>query len=60
MNKIKSRKFILVLMTALLTVCNDGLGLNLPTESIMTITGLVATYCASQGYVDGQAAKPKS
>lgn len=54
MEKLKSRKFILVVATALLTVCNDGLGLGLPSDSIMTIVGLVATYCVSQGYVDGK------
>ncbi len=55
MEKLKSRKFILVVAAALLTVCNDGLGLGLPSESIMTIVGLVASYCVSQGYVDGKA-----
>lgn len=55
MGKLKSRKFILVVATAMLTICNDGLGLGLPAESIMTIVGLVASYCVSQGYVDGKA-----
>ena len=54
MKKLKSRKFILVVVTAIITVFNDGLGLNLPTESIMTITGLVASYVLGQGYVDGK------
>ncbi|MCK5611932.1 hypothetical protein KAR91_59230 [Candidatus Pacearchaeota archaeon] len=54
MEKLKSRKFILVVATAMLTICNDGLGLGLPSESIMTIVGLVASYCVSQGYVDGK------
>ena len=54
MEKLKSRKFILVVATAMLTICNDGLGLGLPSESIMTIVGLVATYVLGQGYVDGK------
>ena len=54
MEKLKSRKFILVVVTALLTVCNDGLGLNLPSESIITIVGLVSSYVIAQGYVDGK------
>lgn len=59
MEKLKSRKFILVVAAALLTICNKGLGLGLPTESILQIVGLVASYVFCQGYVDGQAAKAK-
>lgn len=54
MQKLKSRKFILTVATAILTVCNDGLGLGLPSESIMQIVGLVAAYVVGQGYVDGK------
>ena len=54
MEKLKSRKFILVVATAILTICNDGLGLGLPTESILSIVGLVASYVVGQGYVDGK------
>jgi len=53
-SKLFSRKFILTVATALLTVLNDGLGLNLPSESILTITGVVAAYVIGQGYVDGK------
>jgi len=55
--KLGSRKFIMTVVAALIMVGNDGLGLNLPTESLMTIAGLVASYVIGQGYVDGQAAK---
>ena len=55
--KMKSRKFILTVVTALLTIANDGFGLGLPTTSILTITSLVTAYVLGQGYVDGQAAK---
>lgn len=58
MEKLKSRKFILTAVMALITICNDGLGLNLPQDSIMTVAGLVVGYVMSQGYVDGQAVKP--
>ena len=54
MKKLKSRKFILVVAAAILTVCNDGLGWGLPTESIMSVVGLVASYVIGQGYVDGK------
>ena len=54
MKKLKSRKFILTVVMALITIGNDGLGLNLPAESIMTIAGLVVGYVVSQGYVDGK------
>ena len=54
MEKLKSRKFIMTVLTALIMVGNDGLGLNLPSESLMTIAGLVMSYVIGQGYVDGK------
>ena len=59
MEKIKSRKFMLVVATAILTIANDGLGLGLPAESILKVVGLVVGYVVSQGYVDGQKEKAK-
>ena len=52
LEKIKSRKFILVVATALLTILNDGLGLGIPREAVLTVTGLIASYVLGQGMVD--------
>jgi len=52
MNKIKSRKFWMAVVGALLVVLNDGLGLNLPTESIKTVAEVIIAYIIGQGAVD--------
>ena len=59
MEKIKSRKFILVVATALLAIANDGLGLGLDDVTILKVVGIVTGYVLGQGYVDGQKEKAK-
>ena len=58
--KMNSRKFMLVVATAILSIANDGLGLGLPAESILNVVGLVISYVLGQGYVDGQKEKAKA
>jgi len=50
--KLKSRKFWMAVVTALLIVLNDGLGLELPTEAIMTVAGVVIAYILGESAVD--------
>lgn len=52
MEKLKSRKFWLAVTTALLVVANQGLDLNLPEDSILTIAGVVISYIFGQSLVD--------
>ena len=52
MGKLKSRKFWMAVVTALLIVFNDGLGLELPTEAIMTVAGVVIAYILGESGVD--------
>ena len=52
MEKLKSRKFWIAVVTALLVVANDGLGLNLPADSIKTVAEIVIAYIIGQGAVD--------
>jgi uncharacterized membrane protein len=54
MNKFKSRKFLTSVVTALVVIANEGLGLNLPSEAIMTVAAVVIGYVASEAYVDGK------
>lgn len=56
MDRLKSRKFWMTVVTALLTVANNGLGLGLPEEAIMTLAGTVAAYVLGQSLVDAKAA----
>lgn len=59
MEKIKSRKFWMAIVTGALIVANQGLDLNIPSDSVMSLAGVVATYLAAQGYTDGQQVKAK-
>lgn len=54
MGKFKSRKFWMAVVTGLLVVANEGLGLNLPSEAVLTVAGVAISYILGQGYVDGK------
>jgi uncharacterized membrane protein len=58
MNKFKSRKFWLTVVMALLVIANDGLQLNLPSEAIMTVAGVVISYIVGESYIDGKKVNP--
>ena len=53
-NKLKSRKFLMAVAAAILVIVNDGLGLNLPKESITSIVSVVISYILGQSYVDSK------
>lgn len=52
MKKLLSRKFLLAVVTALLIILNDGLGIKLPTKEILGIVGVISVYIFSEGLVD--------
>jgi uncharacterized membrane protein len=52
MDKLKSRKFWMAVVTALLVVANDGLGLNLPTEAVLSVAAVAIGYILGESYVD--------
>ncbi|WCN36585.1 hypothetical protein [Aneurinibacillus uraniidurans] len=52
MEKLKSRKLWMAVVTAGLVIANNGLGLNIPEESVMSIAGVVVAYILGQSYVD--------
>ncbi len=55
--KLKSRKFWMAVVSAAVAIANDGLGLNLPQEAIMTVAGVAIAYILGEAYVDGQRKK---
>lgn len=59
LDKLKSRKFWVTVVTGLLVAANDQLGL-MPPDSLLTLVGLVAAYILGQSAVDAVAAKPPS
>lgn len=54
MDRLKSRKLWISIITAILVIANEGLDLNLPKEEIMTISGIAMSYILGQSYVDGK------
>lgn len=49
---LKSRKFWLAVVSGLLVIANEGLGLELPSEAFMTVAAVVITYILGEAYVD--------
>lgn len=59
MKKLKSRKFLLALATFVLIILNDVIGLKLPTQEILAIVGISASYIAGESLVDAIGGKKK-
>lgn len=57
MNKLKSRKFWMAVVAAILVIANKGLDLNLPEDSITAVVGIVISYILGESYVDGKRGK---
>ncbi len=54
MDKLKSRKFWMAVISAALIIMNEGLGWKIPAETVMAFAAVVLGYLFSQGYVDGK------
>lgn len=54
MNKLKSRKLWMAVAGAVLVIANEGLGLNLPEDSILALAGILIAYILGQGLVDAK------
>jgi uncharacterized membrane protein len=55
--RLKSRKFWIAIISGILVVLNQGLGLHIDNATILSFAGIVMSYIFGQGYVDGQYAK---
>ena len=56
MDRLKSRKFLMTLATALLMILNEGLDLGIPADVYGWIVGVVIAWILGESYVDGKAA----
>ena len=56
MDRLKSRKFLMALATALLMILNEGLDLGIPADVYGWIVGVVIACILGESYVDGKAA----
>ena len=53
MERLKSRKLWMAIVSAVLIILNEGLGWNIPSETVMSFTAVVLGYLLGQSYVDG-------
>lgn len=53
---IKTSEFWLVVVGAVITVANDGLGLGLERETIMSFAAMIASYVGGRSYLKGKQA----
>jgi len=54
-DRLKSRKFLMALATALLMILNEGLELGIPADVYGWIVGVVVAFILGESYVDGKA-----
>lgn len=57
MEKLKSRKFILAVVSAVLVILNEGLGWDIPTETVMQFVYLILGWIFVEGAIDFKHAK---
>lgn len=55
-DRLKSRKFLMAVATALLIVLNEGLDLGIPADAYGWFVGVVISYIIGESYIDGKAA----
>lgn len=56
MKKLKSRKFIIAVVGAILIIANDGLDLGINSETVLAFAGLLATWIVGEAAVDAKRA----
>ena len=54
MDKLKSRKLWMAIISGALIIMNEGLGWKIPAETVMAFAAVVLSYIFAQGYVDGK------
>lgn len=57
LQRLKSRKFLSALFSAIFIVLNEGLGTPIDREAYAWITGVVIAFILGESYVDGKAAE---
>lgn len=54
MKKFTSRKFWLAVISGLLVIANDGLGLGIDEQTVLAFAGIVMSFIFGEAYVDGK------
>lgn len=55
LQRLKSRKFLSALFSAIFIILNEGLGTPIDREAYAWITGVVIAFILGESYVDGKA-----
>jgi hypothetical protein len=55
--RLKSRKFLSALFSAIFIILNEGLGAPINREAYAWITGVITAFILGESYVDGKAAE---
>jgi len=58
-DKLKSRKFWVTVVSAVLVVLNEGLGMNIDSEAVLGFSGIIISYLLGQSYIDSKEATKK-
>lgn len=53
-DKLKSRKLWMSIISGVLLVMNEGLGIVVDTNTILSFSGIVMSYILGQSFVDGK------
>ncbi len=56
LTRLKSRKFLMALASAIFIILNEGLGLGVPADAYAWMVGVVVAYILGEAYTDGKAA----
>lgn len=56
LQRLKSRKFLSALFSAIFIILNEGLGTPIDREAYAWITGVATAFILGESYVDGKAA----
>ncbi len=54
--RLKSRKFLMALASAIFIILNDGLEMGVPVDVYGWIVGVVVAWILGESYIDGKAA----
>ncbi len=60
LQRLKSRKFLSALFSAIFIILNEGLGTPIDREAYAWLTGVVTAFILGESYVDGKAAGKSS
>lgn len=59
LSRLKSRKFLSALFSAIFIVLNEGLGAPIDRDAYGWLTGVIVAFILGESYVDGKAAEKK-